>query len=221
MFIGHYAVGFAAKRARPDVSLGTLFLAAQFADLLWPVLVLTGVERLDIRPGATPVNPFVFVRYPYSHSLLALAGWGVLFALAYRIAKKAPLSSCVLLAAVVVSHWVLDFASHLPDMPIGFAGPFVGLGLWRSRAATIAVEVALFVAGIALYARATRARDRTGVVGLWSLVGFLLLMYSGSLAAPPPPNARAVAWGALAMVVLVFWAYRLDRHREVRPETVK
>ena len=36
MFASHFAVGFAAKRWAPRVSLGTLFLGAQFIDLLWP-----------------------------------------------------------------------------------------------------------------------------------------------------------------------------------------
>jgi hypothetical protein len=216
MFIGHYAVGFAAKRARPEISLGALFLAAQWADLVWPVLVLAGVERVEIRPGATAVNHFVFVHYPYSHSLAALAAWGVLFALAHRVARKTSLAASILLAAVVVSHWVLDFATHVPDMPLGLSGPFVGLGLWRSLPATIAVEGTLFAAGLALYVRATAARDRIGSAGLAALAVFLVVMYFASLAAPPPPNVRAVAWGTLATVFFPVWGYWVDRHRETR-----
>jgi len=49
VFIGHFAVAFAAKRAVPEVSLGTLFLAAQLADLVWPTLVLLGFEQFAIR----------------------------------------------------------------------------------------------------------------------------------------------------------------------------
>jgi hypothetical protein len=75
MFIGHFAIGFAAKRAAPVVSLGTLFLACQLADLVWPTLVLAGVERFEIRPGITVVTPFDFVHYPWSHSLVALLGY--------------------------------------------------------------------------------------------------------------------------------------------------
>jgi hypothetical protein len=216
VFIGHYAVGFAAKRARPEISLGTFFLAAQWADLVWPVLVLAGVERVEIRPGATAVNAFDFVHYPYSHSLAALAVWGILFALAHRMVRKTRLSASILLAAVVVSHWVLDFATHVPDMPVGLTGPFVGLGLWRSLPATIAVEVALFAAGLALYARATKARDRIGSAGLAALAAFLVIMYFASLAAPPPPNVRAVAWGTLATLVFPVWGYWVDRHRAPR-----
>ncbi|HWC66206.1 MAG TPA: hypothetical protein VG777_08990, partial [Thermoanaerobaculia bacterium] len=148
MFLGHWAVGFGAKKAAPRVSLGTLFLAAQLADLLWPVLVLAGVEKVEIRAGATPVNPLVFTRYPWSHSLAALALWGALFGLAYRLIRGAPARAAAILAAVVVSHWVLDAFSHEPDVPVGPTGPVVGLGLWRSLPATIAVEIVLLAAGV-------------------------------------------------------------------------
>ena len=217
MFIGHFALGFGAKKAAPEVSLGTLFFAAQFADLLWPVLLLAGVERVEIRPGATPVNAFVFAHYPWSHSLAALAAWGFLFAAAHRVIRKPPARVSLLLAALVVSHWALDFATHVPDMPVGFSGPFVGLGLWRSRPATMAVEVALYLAGVAVYVRATEARDRTGAVALRVLVVFLLLFYFGSLFAPPPPGVRAVAVGTLSMSLFVAWGYWLDSHRQARP----
>ena len=216
MFIGHYAVGFAAKKVRPEISLGTFFLAAQWADIVWPVLVLTGVERVEIRPGATAANPFVFVHYPWSHSLAALAVWGALFALAHRAVRRTTLPASVLLGAVVVSHWVLDFATHVPDMPIGPSGPFVGLGLWRSLPATVAVEIALFAAGVALYLSATRAVDRMGSAGLAALAAFLILVYFGSLAAPPPPSVRAIGWGTLATILFPVWGYWVDRHRESR-----
>ena len=76
MFIGHYGVGFGAKRAAPGVSLGMLFFACQLADLLWPTLVLLGVEHVRIDPGNTAVTPLAFEWYPYSHSLEGLVLWG-------------------------------------------------------------------------------------------------------------------------------------------------
>src|SRR6188472_351869 len=119
MFIGHFAVAFAAKRAAPAVSLGTLFLACQFADLLWPNLVLAGVEHLAIAPGITAVTPLDFQSYPYSHSLLALAIWAALAAVVYKLFRGAtPLGALLVVAGLVLSHWVLDVISHRPDMPI-------------------------------------------------------------------------------------------------------
>ena len=88
MFIGHYAVALAAKRAAPKTSLGTLFLGAQLADMLWPIFLLTGWERVRIVPNPDPFLNFAFDSYPISHSLLTLIGWGVVLALVYRDRKS-------------------------------------------------------------------------------------------------------------------------------------
>jgi hypothetical protein len=213
MFLGHFAVAFAAKRAAPEIPLGTLFLAAQLADLVWPTLVLLGVEWFEIRPGITAVTPLDFVHYPWSHSLVALALWGAALGGAW-IAWRRRAWPGVVLFALVVSHWLLDAASHRPDMPLTIGGAErVGLGLWNSVAATLAVEALLFAAGIAVYARATRALDRTGSWALGGLVCFLALVYLASVLGPPPPDIAAVAWSAQAIWLLVAWGYWIDRHR--------
>ena len=80
MFLGHFGVAFAAKRVAPRPSLGTAVLAAQWADAIWPIFVLLGIEQVAIRPGVTVVTPLDFVFYPYSHSLLADVIWAALFA---------------------------------------------------------------------------------------------------------------------------------------------
>ncbi len=217
MFIGHFAVGFAAKRAVPMVSLGSLFLACQLADLLWPNFVLMGLETVEIDPGNTAFTPLNFVSYPYSHSLLALAGWGLAFAVLYKWVRRGAWSAVAALAAVVLSHWVLDVVSHRPDMPVTLSGPErLGLGLWNSVPATIAVEVILLAVGVFLYTRATVPRDRTGMVSLWLLVGFLLAINIANLLGPPPPSYLAVAWAAQAVWLLVAWGYWIDRHRKPR-----
>ena len=162
MFIGHFGVGFAAKRWAPRASLGTLFLAAQFIDLLWPTLLLLGVERVAIAPGNTVVTPLDFEHYPFSHSLLAVAGWAALLAGASLALGKGRRVAGAL-AALVISHWLLDALTHRPDLPLAPLGDArVGLGLWNSLPATLFVEMALFCAGVWLYARATRARNATG-----------------------------------------------------------
>jgi membrane-bound metal-dependent hydrolase YbcI (DUF457 family) len=222
MFLGHYAVGLAAKRATPALSLGLLFGAAQLADLLWPNLLLAGVEKLEIGPGATAVNPLRFVSYPWSHSLLALGAWGVLLAALVVLLRRGRWREAGVVVAVVVSHWLLDFASHLPDMPLTFTGETrLGLGLWRSLPWTLAVELLLLGAGSAIYLRSTRARDRVGSIGLAALLALLVAIYAGSLFGPPPPSAEAVAWSAQALWLLVLFGWWVDRHRvPVEPAAV-
>ena len=214
MFIGHFGVGFGAKKAAPAASLGTLFIACQLADLLWPTLVLLGVERVEIDPGNTVMTPLAFVSYPYSHSLLALSVWGALFGLVYVVVRRARPTAGVTLALLVVSHWVLDLVVHRPDLPLTLTGTTrLGFGLWNSMPGTLAAELIIFGIGVIIYARTTVARDRIGSIGLWSLVGFLLVVFVANAFGPPPPSARAVAWVAESMWLLVAWAYWVDGHR--------
>ena len=214
MFLGHFGPAFAARKASPSISLGALFLACQFADLLWPTLVLAGIERVEIEPGATTFTPLDFVSYPYSHSLVALILWAVIVGTIYMMATRAPAAAAVTLGLLVLSHWALDYITHRPDMPLTMGGPQrLGLGLWNSVPGTLATEFAIFGAGIMLYLRSTAARDRIGSIGLWSMVAFLLVVYLTSSFGPPPPSPTAVAWSVQAMWLVVLWAYWVDRHR--------
>jgi membrane-bound metal-dependent hydrolase YbcI (DUF457 family) len=214
MLIGHFGLGLGAKRAAPAVSLGTLFIACQFADLLFGILVLLGVEQAAVQPGITKMFPLNFVSYPYSHSLLAACLWSIIFGVAYLAARRSRAPAAVTLALLVISHWLLDFISHRPDLPLTLHGDTrVGLELWASIPGTLVVEGTIFAVGIALYTRTTVPRDRIGSIGLWSLVAVLLVLYLASSFGPPPPTAAAAAWLAEAMWLLVAWAYWVDRHR--------
>ena len=214
MFVGHFGLGFGAKRITPAVSLGTLFVACQFADLLWPTLVLLGYERVDVQPGATKVTPLDFVSYPYSHSLLALCAWGVVLGAIYFVIRRSRFSAGVTVALLVVSHWLLDYVTHRPDMPLTLSGPErLGLGLWNSIPGTLAVELTVFTIGLTMYLRATKARDRIGSIGLWGLVAFLMVIYAGAVFGPPPPSSSAIAWSDQAMWLLIAWGYWVDKHR--------
>jgi len=218
VFIGHYALAFAARRSLPSVSLGTLFIAVQLADLVWPVLVIAGIERFEIRPGITAFTPLDFSHYPWSHSLAAMTAWGVAFAAVHALARRGGARVAALLVALVVSHWVLDYVSHRPDMPLapGAATRF-GLGLWNSIPATLAVEGALFALGVWLYLRCTVAVDRVGRWAFWGLVAFLVAIYVANLLGPPPPSVEAVAWSANALWLVVAWGYWIHRHRRIAP----
>lgn len=216
MFIGHLALALGAKRIAPKVSLGWLVAATLFIDLIWPPLLLLGWERVVIAPGITAVTPLDFVHYPISHSLVAVLGWSVLAALAYG-AWKSDKRGALVIGVLVLSHWLLDALSHRPDLPLWFGeSPKVGLGLWQSVGATLAVEIPLFAWGLWLYLRATEAIDQTG---RWVMSGWLaivLISYAANVFGPAPPDARALAFGALALFLLPPWAAWFDRHRAAR-----
>lgn len=216
MFVGHFGVGFGAKSLSPRVSLGTLFLAAQFLDLLWPTLLLIGLERVAIAPGATAVTPLLFEHYPISHSLLAVLGWALLVGGSYFLLRRDTRGALVV-AVLVLSHWVLDALVHRPDLPVLPNQEWlVGFGAWSSLPLTLAIELPLFVLGVWLYVRRTAPLDAAGRWGLWGLVAFLLAVYAGNLAGGAPPSVAAIAWVGQLQWLLVVWAYWVDRHRSNR-----
>lgn len=215
MFIGHFGVAFAAKRIAPQTSLGTLILAAQFTDFLWPVLLLLGIEHVRIAPGATKVSPFDFTDYPITHSLLMAVVWAILFGGIYYALRR-NLRSAFVVGGAVLSHWVLDFMVHRPDLQLYPGGEArFGLALWNSWAASIAAEVFFFGAGFGIYLRCTRASDKAGRYGFWTLAGFLFVGWVGTLLAGAPPNVTSIAWGGIAMWLTALWGGWADKHRTV------
>ena len=217
MFVGHLAVGLAAKRNAPDLNLGWLIAGVSALDLVWPIFVLTGVERVRIEAGATAFTPLVFESYPWSHSLVMSVVWGLVLVVIARVARV-PASVSVLLVAMVVSHWVLDFVTHAPDMPLWPGNsPKLGLTLWNSIPATFVVEGAMWVAAIAIYLRNRAAQgERPGAV-FWSFVIVSTVMWAASPFSPLPPSVTTVAWFGMVGWIVVPWAAWADRNRGSRP----
>jgi membrane-bound metal-dependent hydrolase YbcI (DUF457 family) len=214
MFLGHFAVAFGSKKIVPAVSLGTLILAAQLIDLVWPILLILGVEHVRIDPGNTPFTPLDFYDYPITHSLLLVLVWSLLFGAVYFGLRRG-WRGAVVAGCAVLSHWVLDFITHRPDLPlVPWEGPYAGLGLWNSVPATIIVEWGIFIAGVILYATTTRPLDRVGRYAFWGLVAFLVLSAVASTIGPVPPDTQAIAYTALLLWLLVPWGYWIDRHRQ-------
>lgn len=208
MFLGHYAVAFAAKRAAPATSLGMLFLAAVFIDLLWPVLLLAGVEGAHIDPAIRGLSPLVFEHYPVSHSLLLVGVWALLLAAAGGVALRDRRGALVV-GALVASHWLLDAIVHRPDLLLVPGGSVaVGLGLWNAPLASAIVELGLFGGGLLLYLRATRGQKRGPLAALCAL---LLAIFAADLLGPPPPSMTAVAVAGLAQWLLVAAGWWVDR----------
>jgi len=209
MFAGHFAVAYAAKRLAPEVSLGTLFFAALFLDLLWPLLVLAGIEAVSLAP-ADAAFPLAFDFYPWSHSLAMAFVWAVIVARIHWATRRAG-RAALLLFALVLSHWLLDFVTHLPDLPFRPGSPArYGLGLWNLPVVSLAVELLLLAGGAWLYLAATRPEGRTKLAA-WALIAFLAVIQVANTFGPAPPRAEYAARAALAMWLLVWWAWWSDR----------
>jgi hypothetical protein len=213
MFIGHFALGFASKQFAPRTSLALLIAAPIFLDILWPIFVLLGWERVRIDPGNTVFTPLDFVYFPWSHSLLMSLVWATALALLYQ-GFAHYWAGTVAIWIGVVSHWILDWISHRPDMPLYPSGPTYGIGLWNSVAATMIVELGLLSLGVGLYVKATRARDATGRYAFYAYVLFLILAYFGDrLGGTPSSIVEIVATSIVAQAILIAWAAWFDTHR--------
>jgi len=216
MFLGHYAVGFGSKKAEPKVSLGTYFMAGVFLDLLWPLFLLLGLEHVKIDPGNTAITPLNFNDYPLSHSLLMSIVWSLLFGGVYYLIKRNKKTS-VILGLCVFSHWVLDFITHRPDLPLAPGVEFYfGLGLWNYIPGAIFIELILFAGGIFLYLNISKTRDKIGLFALWGFIFLSAIIYISNIFSPPPPSVNALKYIALGQWLFVAWGYWIDKHRIVK-----
>lgn len=215
MFIGHFGVGLAAKKVAPGISLGLLFIAVQFLDLLWPTLLLLDVEHVVISPGITRSTPLDFTDYPVTHSLLVVAGWGIAFGLIYWLIKKKT-HYAIVLAACVISHWFLDLIVHRPDLPLypGQSTKF-GFGLWNYPMLTLILEGGIFLAGALLYYKQTTPNNGVGKYGFAALILLLAIIHVGNIFGPPPPSVTAIAWAGQLQWLFVLLAFWVDRNRSV------
>ena len=217
MFLGHYGLALALKRAEPKISLGTLFVAAQLADLLWGVFLLLGWEHVRVLPDDNPLLRLQFYDYPISHSLVAALAWGLAAAALYYSWPTRDTTrhwqAAALVGAAVASHWVLDLIVHVPNLPLaGNDSPKVGLGLWRHFGASVALELLVLGAGVALYVARRSRRHPVRPIRLGFIVLLLVGTYVASLVAAPPPSVGVIGASdvifILGMGALAGWADR-------------
>ncbi|MBS1598161.1 MAG: hypothetical protein JST75_08035 [Bacteroidetes bacterium] len=209
MFIGHFGLGLASKKVDKRVSLGTYFLAAQFLDLIWPVFLLLSWEKAEPIPNGPPLENLNFVSYPYSHSLFFALIWGLIFSIVHYVRKK-EIKTAIFLGFLVVSHWILDFFTHVPDLPlVPWSNYKVGLGLWDHEAATIIIESLMLVAGIAIFLKNTLL-SKKAYASLFIELLLLVGIYVSSLFSPPPTSIDMLAKFALALWLFIVWAYLID-----------
>ena len=213
MFIGHYAVGLASKKLAPRASLAALIAAPILLDLLWPIFLLLGWEHVSVVQNNNPFLRLQFDSYPLSHGLVAVVGWASLFASIY-FGFTRYVSGAIVIWIGVVSHWIMDYVVHRPDLPLYSGSRLFGLGLWNHVWAAISIEVSLFVIGVWIYLRETKAKDRIGDYALWAFILFLLLAYAGATFGPSPRSVKALAIGTLVTSLFIPWAWWFDAHRE-------
>ncbi len=214
MFVGHYGVSFATKKADPSIPLWVLFLAVQWLDVLWAPLVILGIEKVRIVPGFTATNPLDLYYMPYTHSPVAALLWSAAAFAVYRLLAHAPTRSAFLVGLAVSSHWVLDFIVHRPDLPLYDNTAKVGLGLWNYPAWAFGLEAALLLGASAMYLKA-EPRNRAAII-VFSLVmlGVQVYVFFG----PPPASPKAAAATALVayfLFALIIW-FLADRRASAR-----
>lgn len=215
MFIGHYAVGLASKRFAPRSSLGALIAAPILLDLIWPVFLLRGWEQVAIVPNGNPFLRLQFYFYPISHGLVAVIGWATLYAAIY-FGMTRYVEGTVVIWMGVVSHWLLDYVVHTPDLPLAAGSRLLGLGLWNHRWITIAIEVTLFAVAVWIYQRETRPKDKVGLYAFLGFVAALLLAYAAVAFGPAPGSVKKLAGFTLLIWIAIPWAWWFDNHRELR-----
>ncbi len=220
LFVGHYGVSFACKAAEPRLPLWLLFLAVQFVDILWSILILLGIEKVRIVPGITATNPFDLYYMPYTHSLAAAVVWSALVFLGYRLSISQPSASrnrpALFLALAVFSHWILDLPVHRPDLPLYDNTHKVGLGLWNYPMPTFALEGAILFGGMWIYMRSTKTGSLFGKYGM-PIFGAVLLVMHWTFFFGAPPGSTSAAAVLLPVLYLGFAAAAawLERKRQV------
>ena len=227
MFLGHYGVAMALKRAEPKLSLGTLFLAVQLADLLWSIFLLLGWEHARIVPGYTAVTPLEFLDYPISHSLVAAVAWGIVAAAIYYSWPTRDTTrhwqAAAIVGVAVFSHYPLDVLVHVPDLPIyGDDSTKLGLGLWNNPTATMVAELLVFGIGLGLYLALKSHRHPVRIGRLAVLVVVLVGTYLASLYGPLPSNMTTVAVSGIVFIpaaaALAGWADRRATPEELQAQ---
>ncbi len=207
MFVGHYAAAFALKGKEKGTSLGMLFIATQFVDILFFPLVLAGIENLKFVKNFTAVNDFNMDYYPFTHGLLGTIVWSILFYLIYlfviaknKINKK---SIALIMALGVLSHWFADLIVHTPDLPLVNGDPKFGFGLWNNKLLTYGVEALVLILGLVYYLKKTEAINKIGnYIAIIFVVFLLAINYLNLFVLPANDDIKSLTISALVFYFL-------------------
>jgi len=140
--VDHSATALVIKRRFPSVSLTLLLVSVQAMELMWVILNYLGVERTTTASNVRTVADIYLAYMPYSHSVatVTVAAAVVWWTIERRLDRP---SLGRALAAGIVSHLVLDIATHARDIPLRPGSSYqLGLGLY-SGAPSVAFVVEL------------------------------------------------------------------------------
>ncbi len=204
MFVGHYGVAFATRGVEKKLPLWAYFLAVQWVDVVWTMLVFLGVERVSIQPGVNPSGPLVFDYYPYTHSLAAGMAWAAIAFMGYRVITHMRGSQRVaaILALAVLSHWFLDLIVHKPDLDIYDESRKVGLGLWNHPVIEVIVEYMLLFGGMLFYFKKSTGLSVKRRIARVVLGIFMSLVQLAGSFGPPPPRVKAMSVSGFGLCAL-------------------
>jgi hypothetical protein len=211
MVVGHFSVGFVAKAMDKRIPLWILFIAAEFADVLWAILVLVGIEKARIVPGITASNPLDLYYYPFSHSLLASFIWFGIVVVGYRLLRpgEGTWRIGLIIGGALFLHWVLDLVVHRPDLPLYDNTAKVGLGLWDFPIPAFLLEAGLLLAGLLIYLRVTSPRNTVGRFGTAAFSAVLLIIQAGISFGPAFSSMVFAATGTLVLIafstITIYW----------------
>ena len=219
MFVGHYAAAFVLKGKEKGASLGMLFIATQFVDILFFPLAVMGVENLKFVKNYTAVNEFKMDYYPFTHGLLGTIVWSAIFYILYSVViaknKKNKKRIAIVMALGVLSHWFMDIIVHTPDLPLIKGEPKIGLGLWNSKMATYSAEALVLVLGLVYYLKKTEAKDKTGkYIAILLVVNLLVINYINIYVLPANDNIKTLTVSAIiSYIIFAVMAQIVSRRR--------
>jgi hypothetical protein len=167
VYVGHIGIALALRAERGAPPLWLLVVAAQGPDWEEALLDAAGYRWFD--PARSP-HAFTWLGV----SALGIALVAALLARRMRRGGFGAARAAALGALAYLSHWIADCATGIkPTWP---GGPMVGLELYRSPGADLALETALVGAGWWLWRRTIPAHGTSRAGLAWALLAVLLAL---------------------------------------------
>ncbi len=115
--ISHAATALIITRRWPTVPIIPILISVQLVDLIWVVLTLIGIESVHIKENVRSIADVHFEFMPYSHSLFSnVCLAGLVWFVVSKVFNKPAWG--LALAIGVISHIILDVATHARDIEV-------------------------------------------------------------------------------------------------------